>query len=179
MAATRVALILGAGPRIGTSVAERFAKDGYKVAIASRSGDGKKNEAGFLALKADFTKPESISPLFSSVKSELGAFPDVVVYNAAALTPPPNQDSLFSIPLEKFEDDLKINSISSYVAAQEAVKGWESSPQETKKSFIYTGNILNTVILPVAAMTTLGVGKAASAYWIGTADQTYSKQGYR
>ena len=175
MAAQKIALILGAGPRIGVSVAERFAKDGYKVAVASRSG---KEAGSFLSLKADFTKPESVRPLFESVKSEFGAFPSVVVYNAAALTPPP-KETMFSISAESFDADLKINTVSSYVAAQEAVKGWESLPKETKKSFIYTGNILNTVVLPVAAMTTLGVGKAASAYWIGTADQVYSQQGYR
>ena len=179
MAANHVALILGAGPRIGTAVAERFAKDGYKVAIASRSGNGTKNASGFLALKADFTKPETISPLFDGVKKEFGAFPSVVVYNAAALTAPPNKDSMFSIPVESVDSDLKINSVSSYAAAQEAVKGWETLPKETKKSFIYTGNILNTVVLPVPMMTNLGMGKAASAYWIGTADQVYSPQGYR
>lgn len=178
MATSRVALILGAGPRIGQAVAERFAKDGYKVAIASRSGSGSTNAGGFLSLKADFTKPEKIRPLFERVKSEFGAFPSVVIYNAAALTPP-LKEVMFSIPAENFEADLKINSVSSYVAAQEAVKGWETLPKETKKSFIYTGNILNTTILPTPMMTTLGVGKSASAYWIGTADALYSKDGYR
>lgn len=176
--AARIALILGSGPRVGQSVAERFAKDGYKVAIASRSGNGSKNAAGFLALKADFTKPETIQPVFEGVKSEFGAYPSVVVYNAAALTPPP-KEVMFSIPAEKFESDLNINTVSSYIAAQEAVKGWETLPNESKKSFIYTGNILNTTVLPVPAMTTLGVGKSASAYWIGTADLTYAKEGYR
>ena len=38
MAANKVVLILGAGPRVGTAVAKKFASEGYKVAVASRSG---------------------------------------------------------------------------------------------------------------------------------------------
>ena len=178
MAANKVALILGSGPRVGQAVAEGLAKEGYKVAIASRSGNGAKNDAGFLALKADFTKPESVPSVFEGVKSELGSFPSVVVYNAAALTPPPGE-GMFSIGVEKFASDLNINTTSPYVAAQQAVKGWGTLPADTKKTFIYTGNGLNTMVFPVPLMTTLGVGKSASAYWIGTADLTHSKAGYR
>jgi len=36
MSTKGVVLILGAGPRIGASVAESFANDGYKVALVSR-----------------------------------------------------------------------------------------------------------------------------------------------
>lgn len=35
---TRVVLILGAGPRIGTSVATKFVNSGYKVAVVSHKG---------------------------------------------------------------------------------------------------------------------------------------------
>ena len=84
-----VALILGAGPRIGAAVSEQFAASGYKVAVASRKGTGSKDDKGYLSLKADFTKPESVPALFDAVKSELGV-PSVVIYNAAALTPPPD-----------------------------------------------------------------------------------------
>lgn len=178
MAANRVALILGSGPRVGQSVAERFAKDGYKVAIASRSGDGTKNKSGFLALKADLTKPDTVPAVFEGVKKELGSFPSVVVYNAAALTPPPEED-MFSISADTFSKDLNINTLSPYIAAQQAVKGWETLSADTKKTFIYTGNGLNTMVPPVPMMTTLGVGKSASAYWVGVADQTHSKAGHR
>lgn len=174
-----VVLILGAGPRVGAAVAERFASNGYKVAIASRSGTGKPNARGFLSLKADFSKPETIAPLFDAVKSGFGSAPSVVVYNAAALTVPPNPDSLFSLPAETFATDLAINTTSAYVAAQQAVTAWETLPAEAKKSFIYTGNALNSVIFPVPAMMTLGVGKSGSAHFIGLADALYSAKGFR
>ncbi|KAI1474844.1 hypothetical protein K445DRAFT_77261 [Daldinia sp. EC12] len=172
-------LILGAGPRVGASVAQKFAGNGYKVAIASRSGTGAKTAEGFLSLKADFTKPESIPALFDAVKTEFQTAPSVVVYNAAATTNPPDKDSALSIPVDSVVADLNVNTVSPYAAAQQAVKGWATLPKETKKSFIYTGNILNINILPIPLFLNLGVGKSASAYWIGAADAIYSPQGFR
>ncbi|KAK6956564.1 hypothetical protein Daesc_001842 [Daldinia eschscholtzii] len=172
-------LILGAGPRVGASVAQKFAGNGYKVAIASRSGTGAKTAEDFLSLKADFTKPESIPALFDAVKTEFQTAPSVVVYNAAATTNPPDKDSALSIPVDSVVADLNVNTVSPYAAAQQAVKGWATLPKETKKSFIYTGNILNINILPIPLFLNLGVGKSASAYWIGAADAIYSPQGFR
>lgn len=179
MASKPVVLILGSGPRVGLSVAKKFASSGYSVAIASRSGSGSKNEQGYLSLQADLTKPDTVPALFAAVKSEFQTAPSAVVYNAAGLTVPPNKDSVLSVPTESVVSDLNINTVTPYVAAQQAVAAWESLPKETKKTFIYTGNILNTKILPVPMMINLGVGKSASAYWVGTADTLYSAQGYR
>lgn len=179
MAANLVVLILGAGPRIGSAVAEKFASDGYKVALVSRKGTGSKNAEGHLSLKADLNKPDSIPPLFKAVEAEFAAPPSVVVYNAGTLTPPPDKDSIFSAPAESIASDFNANTISPYVAAQEAVKGWETLPKETKKTFIYTGNITNVSIVPMPMMLTIGMGKSASAFWIGLADAMYSARGYR
>ena len=179
MAANPVILILGAGPRIGASVAEKFASNGYKVAVASRSGSGTKTAKGFLSLRADFTKPDSIPALFDAVRTEFHTSPSVVVYNAAALTNPSDKDSPFSISAESVVLDLNVNTISAYVAAQQAISGWETLPKETKKTFIYTGNIMNVSIVPMPLMLDLGMGKSASAFWIGLADAMYSGRGFR
>jgi len=74
---------------------------------------------------------------------------------------------------------LNVNTISPYVAAQQAVKGWEMMDAETKKTFIYTGNITNVSIVPIPMMLDLGIGKSASAFWIGLADTIYSTKGFR
>ncbi|CZR61783.1 uncharacterized protein PAC_11680 [Phialocephala subalpina] len=177
--AAPVALILGAGPRVGASVAEKLASNGYLVVTASRSGSGTKTNKGFLSLKADFSKPESIPALFDAVKTQFNTSPSVVVYNAAALTPPPDNDSVLSVPAESVLSDLNVNTISPYVAAQQAIIGWETLPKETKKTFIYTGNMTNVSILPVPMFLDLGMGKSASAFWIGVADATYSAKGFR
>ncbi|KAL3447685.1 hypothetical protein BJX65DRAFT_276556 [Aspergillus insuetus] len=179
MAAQQVALILGAGPRVGAAVAAKFAGAGYKVAIASRKGTGNTTDEGYLSLKADFTKPETVPALFDATKAAFKSAPNVVVYNAAGLTPPADKDSALTIPLSSFEADLNINTVSPYAAAQAAVKGWESLPTEVKKTFVYTGNGLNTNVLPIPIMINLGAGKSASAYWLAVADGTYASRGYR
>lgn len=179
MAASPVVLILGAGPRVGASVADKFASNGYKVAVASRSGSGTKNNKGFLSLKADFANPDSIPALFAAVKAEFHAGPNVVIYNAAATTNPPNKESIFSISADSIISDLNVNIVTPYVAAQEAVNAWEILPKGAKKTFIYTGNIQNVSVLPVPLLMSLGIGKAGSAYWVGAADATGAAQGYR
>jgi hypothetical protein len=74
---------------------------------------------------------------------------------------------------------LNVNVVSPYIAAQEAIKGWETLPAEGKKLFIYTGNITNVAIVPLPLLLNAGMGKAASAYWLGVADGAYTAKGYR
>lgn len=179
MASTSIVLILGSGPRVGASIAEKFSSNGYKVAVASRKGTGSKTAEGYLSLKADFTKPDSIPALFDAVKAEFHAAPNVVIYNAGALSIPSDKDSVLSVSAETVVSDLNINTISPYVAAQQAIIGWETLPKDTKKTFIYTGNILNVSIVPVPMMLTLGIGKSASAFWVGLADLTSAARGFR
>ncbi|KAI0438096.1 hypothetical protein F4803DRAFT_113776 [Xylaria telfairii] len=179
MAPTPIALILGSGPRIGAAVAQKFASNGYKVVVASRGGTGGKTPEGYLSLKADFTKPDSVPALFDAVKAEFNSPPSAVIYNAASLTSPPDKDSALSIPVENVVSDLNVNTVSPYIAAQQAIAGWETLPADIKKTFIFTGNYLNVVVKPVPVFTNLGMGKAASAFWIGVADGTYSARGYR
>lgn len=178
MSAQPVILILGSGPRVGAAVAKQFASTGYSVAIASRSASGGKTAEGYLSIKADLSNPSSISAVFDAVKAEFQSPPSVVVYNAAALTPP-TDDTLFSIPAESIAADLNVNTVSAYAAAQEAVKGWVDLPEDTKKLFIFTGNMQNVVVVPMPLMLNLGIGKSASAYWVATADTLYSGHGYR
>lgn len=179
-----LALILGAGSNNGAALTTTFLSLGYQIALASRSGTNpspSSSSKDILSLQADFSSPSSIPSLFSRIRSELHTSPSVVVYNAAALTPPPDKDSVLSLPVDQFVKDLNVNSVSPYVAAQEAVRGWEElgEVQGVNKTFIYTGNKLNETILPVGDLITLGVGKNASAYWIGLADELYKSKGYR
>ncbi|KAH8675382.1 hypothetical protein BX600DRAFT_171303 [Xylariales sp. PMI_506] len=207
MAASPIVLILGAGPRLGSSVASKFAELGYQVAIASRKGvTGTRTEQGYLSQQADFAEgadvaSASIPALFDAVAEAFGggAVPSVVIYNAAAYTTPPDADSVLSIPAAAVAADLNVNTISAYVAAQEAVKRWAKqdeeekdkvggaepsfsssfSNKEAKRTFIYTGNIMNVSIVPVAFGLNLGMGKAASAFWVGAADALYASKRYR
>lgn len=77
-----VVLILGGGPRIGSSVARKFASQGFEVAIASRSvTDGAPSSEGYLQVQVDLSQPASVPRVFEVIKSRLGVPPSVVVYN--------------------------------------------------------------------------------------------------
>lgn len=90
---------------------------------------------------------------------------------------------MLSIPAEGLAGDFNVNTISPYVAAQEAVKAWDGMGDgeggKVKGVFIYTGNKCNVEIVPWPMMLTGGAGKAATAYWIGTVDGLMKEKGYR
>ncbi len=81
---SRIILILGAGPNIGLHVAQKFAQNGFKVAIAGRSIKPEVSKNADLSIKADFSTPASVKPIFEEVKSKLG-LPNVVIYNGLSL----------------------------------------------------------------------------------------------
>jgi len=78
--ASRVAIVLGAGPNIGTKVAERFTSAAYKVAVVSRSGKSVPPSTAALSIAADLTDPDKVHSIFEEVRKKLGE-PSVVVYN--------------------------------------------------------------------------------------------------
>ena len=88
---------------------------------------------------------------------------------------PPNDP--LSLQLADFTKDLNVNTVSAFVAAQQAVIGFTQLPDSAAKTFIYTGNILNTTIIP--SFLDLGVGKAATAHIIQSAAAAYKDRGYK
>jgi NAD(P)-dependent dehydrogenase (short-subunit alcohol dehydrogenase family) len=156
MSTAPVALILGAGPRIGAAVAEAFSNLGYRIALASRKGIDALNDQGYLSLKIDFAQPDSLPSLFDAVEKHFDATPATIVYNAGALTAPPNKDSVLSIPTESVIKDFIVNTVSPYAAAQQAVERWSKVSDNIPKTFIYTGNITNVAIVPVPMFLNIG-----------------------
>ncbi len=84
----KTALIVGAGPGLGTALAKKFASEGYDVALAARNLDRLGSLAAELskggvrakAFKADATNEESMTALFVDVEKSLGPI-TVVVHN--------------------------------------------------------------------------------------------------
>ncbi|KAK5991478.1 hypothetical protein PT974_09761 [Cladobotryum mycophilum] len=160
MAATKILLVLGAGKNIGQHIAQGFKAAGYKIALVSRSAaDNETTPEGYLTLKGDLTQPS--------------------IYNAAAVSQPADQQNHFSIPIKDLDADLAVNHTSAYVAAGQAVAGFDTLPKDTPKVFIYTGNLLAAVTKPVPFFTSLGIGKSAASYWIGASSQLYKDKGYK
>ncbi|TVY51739.1 hypothetical protein LCER1_G008053 [Lachnellula cervina] len=176
---SKIILILGSGSNIGTHVSRAFVSKGYKVALAARSLSETDNTSSEIHIKADFSDPKAIVGAFSKTKELLG-IPSVVIYNAASATPNPPQDPLSpSLTLEAFEADLKINTTSAFVAAQQAALAFATLPTDTDaaKTFIYTGNVLNESV--IAPLMTLGVGKSASAHLVRSAAEAYGGRGFK
>ena len=84
-----VIFILGAGPRIGLSIAKAFTAKGYKVALASRKASETNNTANEIHVQADLAHPDTLVNAFSKVKAALGV-PSVVVYNGVYPYPEPH-----------------------------------------------------------------------------------------
>lgn len=83
-----------------------------------------------------------------------------------------------SLSLEQVETDLKVNITSLYAAAAEAVTGFETLPANVSKTFVFIGNKQSHgFIFP--PMISLGMGKAAAAYLVGSAAVAYSKKGFK
>ncbi|KAI9656896.1 MAG: hypothetical protein M1821_003535 [Bathelium mastoideum] len=190
-----VILILGSGPNVGQNVAQAFAAKGYKVALASRKLKEEESTAEQVNISSDLSDPKSVIEVFSKVKASLG-LPSVVVYNgksvsryskpllrnlanilkAGAATQNEEKNPL-SLPLGDFTRDLNINTVSAFVAAQQAALSFEQLPDSASKAFIYTGNILNTTTLP--PLMDLGVGKSATAHFIQSAAKAYADRGFK
>ena len=86
-----VVLIVGAGPRVGSAIARKFASQGCKVAVASRSvTDGALSPEGYLQVQVDLSQPSLVPRVFEVVTNQLGAPPSVVIYNGTPGVDTPN-----------------------------------------------------------------------------------------
>jgi hypothetical protein len=72
---------------------------------------------------------------------------------------------------------LNVNTTSAFVAAQQAVLGFEQLPASASKTFIFTGNALNTTVM--APLMLGGIGKSATAHMIHSAAAAYADKGYK
>ena len=82
MDSSDVILILGAGPHLGSGVARKFAANGYRVAVASRSiSDGNLSSEGYLQVQVDLSQPTTIPRVFESIRNRYGKPPNVIVFN--------------------------------------------------------------------------------------------------
>ncbi|WP_192627034.1 3-oxoacyl-ACP reductase FabG [Microbacterium hydrocarbonoxydans] len=78
MSSQRVVLVTGGNRGIGFAIAERFVRDGYKVAVTARSGEGPE---GTLTVRADVTDAAALDAAFTEVEQQLGPV-EIVVANA-------------------------------------------------------------------------------------------------
>jgi len=83
-----VVLVLGAGGNIGQAVANKFASQGYKVALAARSLKESDSTVHQLHIPSDLADTGAVLKAFAKVTERFG-LPGVVVYNGASAHPIP------------------------------------------------------------------------------------------
>lgn len=190
---SRVALIFGAaieGSNVGGALTKGFLKAGYRVASVSRHA-AESSEANHLHIPANLADPSSVAGVFKAVADAQWPFPAVIIWNAAAVSPPAESDPTnpFAVADADIERDLALMVTSPYLVARRAVETWlldEAAGKKRKGTFIMTGNACPRFVVPqsgfpvpLAMITTLGMGKSAAAYYLATADEVYKDKGLR
>lgn len=85
MASPKVCVVIGVGPGLGLACVRKWAKEGFKVAMVSRTASKLEEAAathpGTFAFPADITDPESTKAALTGIEAQLGEI-HTVVYNA-------------------------------------------------------------------------------------------------
>jgi NAD(P)-dependent dehydrogenase (short-subunit alcohol dehydrogenase family) len=141
-------VIVGAGPGIGSSVAKKFAGEGYSVAALSRKGDATgDNIHGFAA---DASDPKSLEQALKQVKEKL-SLPEVLVYNVAAI----HQGVPSSLTANDLIADFTANVAGALTASNLVIPDMKKQGRGT---ILFTGGGL--ALYPSAAYSSLSIGKA-------------------
>jgi NAD(P)-dependent dehydrogenase (short-subunit alcohol dehydrogenase family) len=167
------AVIIGAGPGIGRSVALRFAREGLPVALVARTDAGVRRIADdvrplgvpVVALTADSTDERALRAALDAAAAELGP-PDVVVYNAALIRPDSVDDLLVRAQL----DAWAVNVVGALVTAAHVLPGMA---ERGSGSFIVTGGMPE----PKPEYVSLSLGKAGVRTAVALLHQQYGPAG--
>lgn len=121
-----IAAIVGVGPKLGRSIARKFAHEGYTVAILARDlgrlskfADeiAREEKAQVFAIRIDCSESRSVREAFEGVLS-LG-FVEVLVYNACQQPPNWHPTNFTDIRLDSFEKSLAVSSVGAFHCAQQ------------------------------------------------------------
>lgn len=120
----KIAVIIGVGPGLGSSLCKRFSKGGYSIAMIARRIETIKpleleiNNTGrkSLAIQADAGSIESIKSAFTSIRELLGN-PEVLIYNATIF----KTGSILDLKPTELQSLLNISTIGALTAVQEII----------------------------------------------------------
>ena len=156
-ARTKLLLIVGAGKKLGRSLALRFAREGFNIALCARNIDALSPVIDDItglgvhafAFQADATQSSHVAGLFEQVSERLGV-PDIVVYNVEAFGP----GTIMDISEPSFRQSWEANCLGGFLVGQEAALRMTDRGQGT---IIFTGATAST--RGKAGYINLAVGK--------------------
>jgi NAD(P)-dependent dehydrogenase (short-subunit alcohol dehydrogenase family) len=167
------AVVVGAGPGIGTSVAKRFAREGFSVAVIARGRATVERAAEAVALSggkalpltADSTDEAALRAALDTAAERLGPI-GVAVYNAALIRP----DGPGELGAREQLDAYAVNVVGALTMAVHVAPGMAARGQ---------GSILMTGGMPVPnpAYLSLGLGKYGIRALVELLDAHYGPSG--
>lgn len=113
-------LIVGSGSGLSASLAQLFAREGFKVALAARNSEKLAllcKSTGASAFSCDATDAGQVANLFQNVEAKIGA-PDVVIYNASARSRGP----FISLNAAEVDMAIRVSAFGGFLVAQQAAK---------------------------------------------------------
>ncbi len=115
-----VCVVIGIGPKNGAAFARRFAKEGYALALLSRSTDYSKGLADEIgdarAYACDVSDPAAVEAAFSAVHADLGPV-SVLIFNAGS----GSWGNIEEISADDFERGWRVNALGGFVASKQVL----------------------------------------------------------
>lgn len=173
----KVLAIVGMGKGISYAVAEKFAKEGFTVAMISRNEDSLRSfqaqltQAGHQAaiFPADAGDEASLNAAFFKMRDTVGAA-DVLFYNAAAL----RKEVPSHLKAAELMSDFSVSVAGALIAAQAVLPAMRA---RKKGAILFTGGGL--AIKPYKDYASLAIGKAGIRSLAFTLAQELKPEGIR
>lgn len=153
----RRAVIIGAGPNLGASIARRFGREGFSLtlvgrdehALAGLAGDLRATGVTVETAAADAADLNSFRTAMESLTTT--SAPGVVIYNAAVL----RADNILTVDSDSLQSTFATNTLAAVVAAQVFTPAMRQAGAGT---FLVSGGYAG--ISPRPPYATLSLGKA-------------------
>jgi NAD(P)-dependent dehydrogenase (short-subunit alcohol dehydrogenase family) len=129
-------LIAGVGPGLGSALATRFAREGYRVAMLARNRDRIAGLAAraperLHAITCDVTDAAAVAAAFEETEQRLGPL-ECAVFNAGAFRP----GSILDIAPDDFEHCWRVGAFAGFLVGQAAARRMAPSGAGT---ILFTG----------------------------------------
>jgi NAD(P)-dependent dehydrogenase (short-subunit alcohol dehydrogenase family) len=165
------AIIVGAGPGIGTAVARRVAREGLAVGIIARRETTvdavleSLSDADALGVTADVTDEPALRTALDEIIDRFGV-PELLVYNTALV----RQDTIGELTARQQLDAWAVNVVGAITAVAHVAPAMVTAGGGT---IVLTGGIPQ----PDPAVTSLSLGKAGVRALTELLDRAYGPRG--